>query len=210
MVREPGKSLNGRRGALLVVRYSTLLISTALAAAALSRLMPVAEAVLDAVLFAGSFVVGLRLRAAISHARGIPDKDLSWSAALLVAMGAVTLLAVIERPLRVEAFCIFSFQVLVGYVVGKATCAASGCCRAAPSFVRTVNLPMLEIAATATTIAAGAAILRSSAQAALLAMTVGHLVTRCASRYLRTARWNALLAPDIGSLIMTAAFVLTR
>ncbi len=190
------------------VRLCTLVFGCIIVVLVLRRSMPTAVAIAYSVVFSLAFLAGLRIRAAVAHARNLAGKELSWSAGLLSGFFALIVVGAVTRtsPWPV-VYCAAGFETLVGYAIGKATCAAAGCCNASPPLPYNVNLPTAELIATLLLLAVAAAALAFSPVDALYVMVFGHLLTRCASRYLRTARLGSLLAPDIAALTVASAAV---
>jgi len=168
----------------------------------LVRSMPTALAIEYSVVFSLAFLVGLRIRAAAAHLRNATGKELSWSSGLLCGFLAMAAVGVLTRsspwPL---AYCVGGFETLVGYALGKATCMAAGCCNARRPLPNGATLLLLAVAAAVATF---------DTVQALYVIVVGHLLTRCASRYLRTARLGSLLAPDIAALTLASAAIALR
>jgi hypothetical protein len=144
--------------------------------------------------------------------RDVAGKELSWSSGLLCGFGALIVLGVATRssawPL---VFCAAGFETLVGYAVGKATCFVAGCCNAIPKVGIRVSLPAVEVGVTLLLLVLAAAMAFAfGAMAAIFVMALGHLLTRCASRYFRTGRLRSLLAPDIAVLTIASAATALR
>jgi len=189
------------------VRVVALVGGSASVAAVLAQSMPLWLAISNSVVFSLSFLIGLRARAAGAHLRGTQGKEMSWSAALLTSFGAVSILGAATgvAPFPV-VYCAVGFETLFGYAIGKATCMAAGCCRAKTSTQGKFGLPVVELTATIVVIGLAAVAAHYSLTGSLAIMIAGHLITRCASRYLRTNQPGSLIAPDLAAL--AAALVL--
>lgn len=161
--------------------------------------------------FTLAFLVGLRARAAYALLNARIGKDLSWSVALFTSFGAITVFCKIAMVSPwPSVYAAVAFEALAFYAIGKATCAAAGCCGSQRQLPANLSLPIWELIATETILVTAACALWYGATSAIAVMTIGHLATRAASRFLRTGTERALLAPDIGALTIAsvALFVL--
>ena len=187
-----------RSDGFLILRYTTLMAGTLLAALVLCRVASCVLAWAESVCFSLAFLVGLRLRAALGIARNDPGKDLSWGNALVASVGVTIAFEFLARPAYPKLiFYLFGIELLVFYLVGKLTCEAAGCCRSKIALPVLMSLPRIEIVLTCLSLTAGVAFLSGSTGASLLALTVGHLLTRAISRIARSHSLRSLAAVDI-------------